>query len=292
MKARSAALIAYHGEAVTTPAWCWKVTRTDAAVYGFTSVDVDLVVGGITYAAATGFTPSSIDGRADMSVPNLEVSGMLDSAALTEADLQAGKWDGAAVEVFEVNYKDLTMGSMALTSGTIGNVSAGRAAFTAELRSLLQKLQQPFGRVFSQGCQAVLGDTQCKVVLASYTVSGSVTTATSNRAFADSTRAEAADYFGAGLVIWLTGANAGLRMEVLDFSATAFVLALPMPYTVAVGDTYQAIAGCRHRHQRNTANPSGVSDCKDKFNNIVNFRGHPFVPGNDKVLGNAALASA
>jgi len=283
VKARSAGLIAHHALGSTTRAWCWKVTRADAQVFGFTSVDVDLVIDGVTYAAATGITPSAIDAKADTSVSNMEVAGMLDSAAITEADLLAGVWDGAAVEIFEVNYADLSQGAMALASGTIGNVTAGRVAFQAELRGLMQALQQPIGRVFSAACAANLGDTECKVVLAGYTVAGTVTAVASARAFTASALGQAADYFGAGLVNWVTGANAGRSMEVRDFaSGGIFTLVLPMPIDIQVGDTFEAVAGCRKR---------AITDCKDKFSNIVNFRGHPYVPGNDKVLGNAALAS-
>jgi uncharacterized phage protein (TIGR02218 family) len=283
MKARSAGLTTHHGEPVTTRAWCWKVTRRDAQVFGFTSVDVNLLIAGISYQAATGFTPSTIDSKSDLSVPNLDVIGLLDSASITEDDLLAGRWDGAAVEIFEVNYLDLTQGVMNLRAGTIGNVSAGRTSFTAELRGLAQTLQQPVGELFSPSCAADLGDARCTVSLGPITVTGSITSATSAREFADSTRSEADDYFGAGVITWTSGLNNGLRMEVRSYllSGGAFVLALPMPYAVQVGDTYSLVPGCRK---------SAITDCKTKFNNIVNFRGHPYVPGNDKVLGNAALA--
>lgn len=283
MKARSAGLITHHGEPVHTRAWCWKITRRDAQVFGFTSTDINLLIGGITYQASTGFTPSAIDGKADLSVPNLEVVGLLDSASITEADLLAGVWDGAAVEVFEVNYQDLTQGVMTLRTGTIGTVRAGRTAFTAELRGLAQAMQQPVAELFSPACAADLGNARCGVDLGPLTVTGSVTIADSARAFSDSTRTEADDYFGAGLITWTGGLNAGLPMEVRSYvqSGGAFVLSLPMPYAVQVGDTYSLVPGCRKR---------AIEDCKAKFNNIVNFRGHPYVPGNDKVLGNAALA--
>ena len=280
MKTRSAALIAHHATPTTSRAWCWKITRLDAQVFGFTSVDVDLTIGGVLYAAATGFTPTAIESRQDMSVTNLEVAGVLNAAVITEADLLAGVWDGAAVEIFEVNWRDLTQGVMSLATGTLGNVSAGRSTFTAELRGLLQVLQQPVGEVFSPACAATLGDTRCKVVLGPFTATGSVTAVSSARAFTDSTRAEAADYFGAGLITWTSGANTGLKMEIDTFSAGAFTLTLPMPRTVAVGDTYSAVAGCRKRV---------IDDCKTKFSNIVNFRGHPYLPGNDKALGYAGL---
>lgn len=282
MKARSAALIAHQAQECTTRAWCWKVTRTDAQVFGFTSVDMDLTISGVTYRAASGFMPSAIDGKADLSVPNLEATGMLSSSTLTEADLLAGKWDGAAVEIFECNYMDLTQGTMSLRTGTIGNVSTGVVAFKAELRGLAQALQQAIGELYSPSCATNLGHaTRCTVVLAPFTFAGTVTTATSARAFTDSSRAEASDYFGAGLITWTTGLNSGVSMEVRDFASGAFTLSLPMPNAIVIGDTYSAVAGCRKR---------AITDCKTKFNNIVNFQGFPYVPGNDKVLGSGALS--
>jgi uncharacterized phage protein (TIGR02218 family) len=214
MKARSLALTGHHNDAVQTRAWCWRVTRTDGQVFGFTSVDRDLVIDGVTYAAATGISPYAIAGRSDLSVQNMQVAGLLDSTGITEEDIAAGLWDGASVVNFEVNFDDLTQGTMVLATGVLGPVRAGRVAFEAELRGLAQRLQQPIGEVFTIGCQASLGDSRCKVSLASWTVTGTVTAAASARAFTDSARAEAAHYFTAGLITWTSGENDGLSMEV------------------------------------------------------------------------------
>lgn len=284
MKTVGSSLLAHYAAAqgVTTLARCWKCTRSDAAVFGFTNHDVDIVFGGVTYLAASGFTQSAIEGKLDLSVANLEVSGVLDSSCITEADLLAGKWDNAQVEIFEVNYADLTMGRMMLPGGRIGNVSTGRVAFTAELRGLGQALQQPVGEVYAAACTARLGDARCGIALEGYRVTGAVTTATSWRVFADSSRIEVDDYFGSGVVTWLTGANAGLSMEIAAYVAKVFTLHLAMPYAVALGDTYSVVPGCRKRR---------TEDCRDKFANVVNFRGFPDVPLNDKVIGNATAAS-
>lgn len=277
MKTRGAALAAHQAGGTTTLAWCWKVTRLDGQVFGFTSCDVDLTYAGQLYQAATGFTPSAMQQSADLSVANLEVTGMLDSASITESDLLAGRWDGAAVEIFEVNYRDLTQGRMILRTGTIGQVSAGRTAFTAELRGLTQQLQQPVGSVYAAACDATFGDARCGVNAVALQVAATVTGVTDRRTFATAL-AQAADYFGAGFILWNTGANAGLKMEVRDFSAGAFTLAQQMPFAIAVGDTFTATPGCRKRR---------TEDCKTKWNNVVNFRGFPDVPMNDAVLGNA-----
>jgi uncharacterized phage protein (TIGR02218 family) len=282
VKTVSGSLLAHMAAGTTTLAWCWKVTRTDGEIFGFTSVDRNLIFDGQLYMAATGFTPSAIEGQIDLAVPNLELVGLLDSESITEADLIAGKWDGASVEIFQVNYADLTQGKMDLRVGTIGNVSSGSTGFRAEGRGLAQALQQPVGEVYAPACSANLGDARCQVDLGPLTETGAVTTATSRRAFSDSSRAEAADYWGAGVVEWLTGANAGLRMEVASFTGGAFELHLAMPYTIAVGDTYSVVPGCRKRR---------TEDCGTKFSNVVNFRGFPDVPLNDKIIGVATAAS-
>lgn len=280
MKSRSAALAAHQAQATTTLAWCWRVTRADGEVYTFTSCDVPLTIDGRVYEAATGFTPSAIDQKADLSVPNLDVVGVLDSSSITEQDLLAGLWDGAEVQIFEVNYRDLNMGRMILRTGTLGNVSAGRVSFNAELRGLAQGLQQPVGRVYAAACDANLGDARCGVDLEALAGDVLITAVTSNRGFIAAGAMQPQDYWGGGTAEWLTGQNAGLKMEISNYIDGQFQLALPMPYALAVGDTVRLRPGCRKRF---------TQDCVGKYNNAINFRGFPHVPGNDKVLGNAGL---
>lgn len=85
-------------------------------------------------------------------------------------------------------------------------------------------------------------------------------------------------FFDGGLVIWLTGANSGRAMEIRtwDASTRTITLFLPMPDDVAVGDEFDIRPGCLKRL---------LEDCRDKFDNVVNFRGEPYVPGTDAVTG-------
>ena len=269
------ALAAHYDKGTTTLATCWKVTRTDDQVFGFTNTDRNLKIGGVTYEAATGFTPSAVASSGDMAVDNLEVTGILDSFTITEADLMAGLWDFATVEIFEVNYADLSMGVRKIRKGTIGEVSVNRSQFTAELRGMMQQLQQTQGELYSPSCRADLGDSRCKINLTSYTVAGTITSVTDKRIFADSGRAEASGYFDGGKLTFTSGENKGLSMEVKTFASGGFVLHLPMPYTVAAGDAYTVYPGCKKRF---------TEDCVGKFNNAVNFRGEPHVPGNDQMM--------
>jgi uncharacterized phage protein (TIGR02218 family) len=195
---------------------------------------------------------------------------VLDSASITEADLYAGVWDYAEVLVFRVNYRSLADGVLYQRRGRLGQVKTGRTTFVAELRGLAQALQQVIGEVYTPSCRADLGDARCGVNLTGFTATGSVTGVTSRAVFADTARTQASDYFGGGVLTWTSGANNGRRMEVKSWvnGTKTFTLALPMVSTVAIGDTYLVIAGCRKR----------LADCRDKFANVVNFRGEPYVP--------------
>lgn len=253
----------------------WKVTRADAQVFGFTDNSRDVVYGGLTYLASSGHTPSSIRTTATLGVDNLEVQSVLDSAIITEADILAGLWDYAEVEIMLVNYLSLGDGHMLLRKGWLGNVKTGRSTFWAELRGMMQPLQQTIGRVYTPACDAALGDARCGIALGTHTVTGGVTTATSARVFTDTARTEANNHFAGGLLTWTSGDNNTYRMEVKSStSAGVITLQQGMPNDISIGDTYSLSAGCDKL----------LATCRDKFSNVVNFRGFPHVPGPDKVI--------
>lgn len=282
MKTRSIALAAHQARETTTIARCWRYERNDGAIFTVTDHDVPIVFNGETYSAKDGVTPTSIAQEASAAVANSEVNGYLTTTGLTEEDIFAGLWDNAFVSIFEVNYNDLSMGAMALGSGNIGEVKAGRTAFNAEMRGLTQRLQKVVGRVYTAGCPWVFGSIgsayvpACNIDLGPLAVTGTITSVASLRDFTDSALAQPSDYFGAGLITMTSGENENVQMEVYSFDAGRFVLHLPLPYTVAVGDTYSVTPGCRKRF---------TEDCRTKWNNTNNFGGFPQVPGSDKVLG-------
>lgn len=281
MRTASSNLTAHLASEVITLAACWKLTLTDGTVMGFTDHTSDLTISSQLYVASTGFSPTSIETKDKFAVDNLDVAGILDAAAITEADIMAGKYDFAEIEIFMVNVADLTQGIVLHRRGWLGEVSLKNGQFIAEVRGLAQKLSQNIVELYSPTCRAVLGDGRCKVNLAGFTAIGAVDTVTSRQVFISDSMTQAAGYFSGGEVEWLTGANAGRRMEIKEFSNTQFTLVLPMPNNIAAGDTFNAVAGCDKTFET----------CVAKFNNAVNFRGEPHVPGMDKMLATAATAN-
>ncbi|HWT21694.1 MAG TPA: DUF2163 domain-containing protein [Variovorax sp.] len=281
-KTVSIPLKAEYAKGTTTIARCWRFERRDGHVVTVTTCARDLLINGEIYRSKEGVNPTAIAQEASAAVANSEVNGTMAAESVSEAELFAGLWDSAFVTVFEVNYRDLSMGVMNLQSGNIGDVKAGRSAFTAEVRGLTQRLQKVVGRVYTAGCPWVFGSIgsayvpACNINLGPLTATGAFTSVTSLRTMTDSSRTEVSDYYGAGLLTITSGENAGVQMEIYAFESGQFTLHLPLPYTVAVGDTYSVTPGCRKRF---------TEDCRTKWANTNNFGGFPQVPGSDKVLG-------
>ena len=284
MKQISTQLAAHLAGEVTTLATCWKLTRRDAVTLGFTDLDADIVFGGVTYRAASGFSPTAIETTSDFAADNLDVEGMISASAITEADLQAGRYDFAEIEIFKVNYRDLSQGIIYLRRGWLGEVSLRRQHFVAEVRGLTQLLAQNIGELYSPSCRASFGDGRCKIDLAMHRVSGSVTSVISKQEFIDSGRLEPSGTFSAGVVTFSSGANAGISIEVKEYIKAAsgrVICVLPLPYALLAGDSYTMTKGC----------DKTLKTCHERYNNLLNFRGEPHVPGIDRMLETAGTRS-
>jgi uncharacterized phage protein (TIGR02218 family) len=281
MKTISAPLQNHLSQDVTTLATCWKLTRRDGVVLGFTDHDRSLTIDSVIYAAATGFTPTAIAGSALLDVDNLEIEGMLDSETISEAEIVSGLYDFAEVEVFMVNYADLTQGIVSLRTGWVGEIMWNGTRFTAEIRGLTQKLSQTIGEIYSPTCRASLGDERCGVEMTSRTVTGTLTGVTSALILSDSIRTEIAGMYAGGVLTFLSGANEGVGVEVKAFQNTQFILTLPTPYLPSIGDAYRVTQGCDKRFET----------CKTVFSNAVNFRGEPHLAGMDRMLETSATRS-
>ncbi len=156
MKSVSTALKDHLAGETMSLATLWKVTRKDGQVFGFTTHDEDIVYDGVTYAASTGYTPSAIETKSDMSVGNMQITAFLDSDAITDNDIRANLYDDADVEIRVVNWADLTMGDLKLSKGSLGVISMSNGLLTAELRGLTQRLQQVVGNTYGPTCRAEL----------------------------------------------------------------------------------------------------------------------------------------
>ncbi len=280
MKTLPTGLQSHLDSGTTTLAWCWRLTRSDGKLFGFTDHDLPLTFDGTTFEPESGFTASEIRTGSDLSVDAQDAEGVLTSTTITETDILDGRWDNAAVEIWRVNWAD-TSQRVLMRRGAIGQVRRGHVQFVAEMRSLAHVLNQSVGRTFQASCDAALGDARCRVVLTNptYAGSGTVVTVTGDRRFTASGLSSFADgWFALGTLSWTTGANAGRKAEVLSHAVGATdvtVTLLEAPVRpISTGDNFNITVGCDKRFET----------CKTKFANAVNFRGFPHIPGQDTVI--------
>lgn len=279
MKELPPELAAHLASGATTLCWCWRLTRRDGVIQGFTDHDRTLDFDGTAFEAAAGFTASEIRDSVGLSVDNLEVSSALSSERLSEADLAAGLYDDAKVEIFRVNWQAPDQ-RVLMRSGSLGEVRRAGPAFAAEVRGLAHYLQQPKGRLFQYTCDADLGDARCGVDLAApaFRGTGTVVEVKSARRFtADGLGGFATDWFTRGLVTFTSGAAQGQAVEVKLHSLAQGIVTLelwqPARIPLVAGQTFTVTAGC-DKH---------LATCRAKFANAVNFRGFPHMPGNEFV---------
>lgn len=277
-----ARLLAHLATGSTTVCRAWTVTRRDGVVLGFTDHDLDLILEGVVHSAATGLTAHSLEGGTGLSVDNTEVLGALSDAAISEADLMAGRYDGAEVRLRLVNWADPSMW-LDEFRGTIGEVVRSGAEFRAELRGLAEALNQPTGLAYTRGCSAVLGDSRCRFDLSQpgYLVDlalDGIEEAGVKLRFAGFQGHEDRWFEGGRLEV-LSGAAVGLVGLVKSDRQVGpdRVIALwqSMRADLRPGDQVRLFAGCDKR----------LETCRQKFTNVLNFRGFPHIPGEDWLAG-------
>ncbi|PYE28773.1 putative phage protein (TIGR02218 family) [Rhizobium sp. PP-CC-3A-592] len=266
----------------TTVCHGWRVTRRDGVVIGFTEHDRDLRFTGTDFLAASGFRASETEAAAGLAADAGEVTGGFSSAAISEADVAAGRYDGARVEQFVVNWQAPEQ-HMLLTVQDIGEVMRAGGAFRAELRSLTHRLSEVQGRSYGRRCDAAFGDARCGASLAGRSETGVILEVAGDVGLVVSGLSAAVGAYRYGLIRMTSGANVGWTCDVedhvveLDGATVRLTLWLPPPVPLSAGDTLTVTMGC----------DKSFATCRDRFANALNFRGFPHMPGSDFSYGYA-----
>lgn len=255
------------------------ITRRDTQIYRFTSCNRSVVDKlGNLFSPLNSVAASAQVNKVGTGVDNLEVVGILSSDAIAEEDLLLGKFDGAAITVKLVDPAD-TSDEMIQFRGLLGAVSIVNGTYTIELRSLTQRLAEQVGEVTSATCRVhKLGDARCGVDLGDYTDSAASSPGASRSDLLIDISTRANGFYDCGLITWTAGANAGIVREIkssaVEGSNTRIRLQEPIPFAIEAGDSVTLTAGCDRT----------LATCKDKFSNVINFRGEPYIPGNDRMM--------
>jgi uncharacterized phage protein (TIGR02218 family) len=258
---------------------CWRVERRDGVVFGFTDHDRDIAFDGVLFRASSGMDASALQSATGLSVDNAQTVGALTSAGIREEDIRAGRFDRAEIRHWLVDWERPDL-RVLMFRGHFGEIRRSDGAFEVELRGLAEALNAPVGRSILRTCDRVLGDAKCRfdVSEAGFWGEGEAAPASSRAVVESGGLAGFADgWFTHGALTWLSGANAGttgaVKADRLVGGMRRLELWQEPGAPVAVGDGFRVVAGCDKR----------AETCRAKFDNLLNFRGFPHIPGDDWV---------
>lgn len=278
-----AGLMTHLDQTSTTLCHAWRLTRSDGLVMGFTEHDRALSFDGTVFSAATGFRGSEVETGLGLEADAAEIEGAFSDAAISADDLALGRYDGARVETFLVNWQN-PEDHVLLSTRELGEVLSAGLAFRAELRSVAARLDQPSGRLYGKRCDADLGDVRCGVNLSvfPFRLEGAVVSVPDEMSLIVSGFGERpSGWLSAGRVLFNSGLLEGVRVDIASHSLVAegarLSLWSPLARAPSPGDAVTVTAGC----------DKAFETCSAKFANTLNFQGFPHLPGSDFAYGYA-----
>jgi len=254
---------------LTTVAFCWRIERRDGVALGFTTHERDIVIGGLVYRASPGMLPSSITMSDGFDAEALDVEGALTSDAIRPRDLEAGRWDGASVRIFMVDWEQPEGEQFYVTHGELGEVSMSGDGFEAELRGRVALLERPVVEQTSPTCRAELGDKRCRVDMADRTILTRVIAVDGNNIEVAEAAPQSA--YAYGRLRWIGGRNSGLDSDIAASDGALLTLRARPHFDAEPGDLVEMRQGC----------DKSFATCTARFANAANFRGEPHLPGMD-----------
>ena len=122
----------------------------------------DIGFDGTTFRASSGMDASAMQSATGLSVDNAQAVGALTSAAVSEEDIRAGRYDRAEVWQWLVDWQRPDL-RVLLFRGQFGEIRRADGAFEVELRGLAEALNAPVGRSMLRTCDRALGDGKCRL---------------------------------------------------------------------------------------------------------------------------------
>lgn len=258
-----------------TSAWCLRIVCENSTIIRLTDYPFDLVMSnGQVYESDSGYSASSLSEVSTLAPSALDLEGIVGHGGVSRAEIASGMLDGASLFLFRVDYLNPVEDYEECGRGWLGKTELIDDKYRIEMMSLSDALNESVTVTCTPLCRHDLGSSgyaECGVSLAPLTVTSTLTHVTNATVFRDSSRGEAADWFGAGTFRMTSGPNVGMRpIEIKSYAADGTItLHEPLYYLPTVGQSFEMIPGCRKRK---------TEDCKNKYNNILNFGGFPEAP--------------
>lgn len=253
----------------------YTFTLVSGTILRYTSWDADQVYYGQTFSASGPLIERSrVRTVIGVEVDTLDLTLWPDPTHLVGsqpwlAAAASGALDGALVSLYRVfmDAAGAIVGGYINFSGRWSDFTMTRTEIRAAVRSDLELFNVKIPRnLYQAGCLHTLYDADCGVNRAGHAVGATVSSAT--RTTLSCALAQAAGWFDLGYIRFDSGALAGTKRSVKSYTPGSFVLLNPLPMVPSAGDAFTAYPGC----------DKTLATCKAKFDNLIAFRGFPFIP--------------
>lgn len=273
----------------------WVIRPKILPALGFTDHDRDLLVDDVICRAQSAFEAGQAEQLIGSRISQAGFRAALAAEGLDADALARGLYDRAEARLYLVRWREPRAVRL-LWTGHFGAVRFSEHAFEVDLIGEQAALERAIGRVYGRQCDAIIGDARCGVdldqpafaremIVAALLDTGEISVAAAPVPgdAASITIPRPSGFFMGGAADWLSGANAGQATSVLaDINlpgenagaARQLRLADAPAFAIVAGDRLRLRAGCDKM----------AATCRDKFSNITNFRGFPFLPGADALL--------
>ena len=271
-----------HGSDEFLMADLFRITLSNGQILRHTNADMPVVWDGQTYEAhkliiKRGATRVAVG--LDVDSNTLEIAAepdyRLEGLQWSEAAL-GGALDGARVVIERIFFSDWAtpVGAVVIFSGRVSDVSGSRSAVKVDVKSDIELLNVSSPRnIYQAGCMRTLYDEGCKVNREKFTVNGRVTANSTTGTELACNLTQADGWFNQGVIKFTSGRNAGLSRTVKEHKGGRLSFALRLPFPPQSGDVFKIYPGCDKRQET----------CGKKFDNIVHFRGFPYIPAADTI---------
>lgn len=255
---------------LTTAAFNWIIQRPDGAGFATTSHDKPQQFGSMFLEADMDLQPSDLVLSDRMYGSRLELGGGLGSPALSTGDLIAGRWNGSTVKFLASDWRQ-DVEAVPICSGELGKVVVQGSELSMSVDVLPTATRRPPCIQTSPECRAVLGDRQCRIDMRKRRGRVCIVASNANEMTVDAS--DTASY-AMGRLRWISGANCGAEQIILSADGDTLLLQEIPEFAVMAGDRAIVREGCDGRR----------TTCAERFENILNFRGEPDLPGSEILM--------
>ena len=257
----------------------FTITLTNGTVLRWTTNQTPITIGANTFVVGPPVERDKAKWSMGLNVDQLNMTILDDgSQTINGQALVTAAWqkffDYAQIEIdrfISDSWTDTAVGSVSWFIGYAGQITLQGKTIKITVESPLAMLKATFPRTYVlPSCANTLYDGVCGILASNFTYTGTVGSAPSATSFPLTlSGGNLADgSFQGGIVTFTGGVNDGQTRTVKSYVGGVITLVYPLYAVPAVGDTVSAIFGCDKTR----------ATCTARFNNLVHYRGFPYVP--------------